>query len=91
MSTCLGRREFVGALGGAAAWPVAVSAQQAGKLPTIGVLRNVRWKRRSLMERRFRAAAARTRLDRGPYCRNRLSAACTTSCSTVRFTNISMI
>ena len=68
------RREFITLLGGAAAaWPIAARAQQAGKLPTIGVLGGATHSAESQRVAAFVQRLARTWLDRGSYRRDRVS------------------
>jgi hypothetical protein len=54
------RREFIGLVGGAAAWPVVAQAQQSRRIPVVGVFWASRW--RSAMFRTFLPSAFRGRL-----------------------------
>ena len=68
------RREFITLLGGAAAaWPLAARAQQTAKCRPSGFWARPHLRREQPWIAAFRAAAARTGLDRGAHRRNRVS------------------
>jgi hypothetical protein len=69
MTVTIGRRELLAALGGAASWPLAARAQQARKLPTVGLLHAFIPRP---MVRLIGTATARTRLGRGSQRRDRV-------------------
>jgi hypothetical protein len=59
----IGRREFITVLGGLATWPIVARAEQASRLPTIGLFWFVNAVRLGSLDHRIPAAAARARLD----------------------------
>ena len=65
------RREFVTALGSAAAWPLAVR-EADGQAADHRLLERDDQYAYGVMDCRFCAAAAGTRLDRWPHCRDRV-------------------
>jgi hypothetical protein len=72
MASHIERRKFLATLGGAAAWPLAARAQQAAKLPTIGLM-GANTFGRTPMGRRFCATVTRTWLDRRSHRGDRVS------------------
>jgi hypothetical protein len=72
MSICLRRREFIAALGGAAAWPLAARAQQRA-MPVIGFLHNGGSEASQYYLPGFHKRLKRSGLRRGPQRCDRIS------------------
>jgi hypothetical protein len=73
MSVNVGRRELIGALGGAAVWPLAASAQQPA-MPAVGFLHGGRASGfAGAQATAFREGLRETGYKRGTKCPDRIS------------------